>query len=105
MVTTRPRPPQESLSYDLPYDAASEQSTVGELYYLCSVQSWDLVRRWFRNHNVGEAQKAAKVLGEIQTTPLHIACKNNPPYDVIDQLLDAAPDTVRSGQHSAHFSS
>ena len=100
---TRP-PPLDSPSYDLSYDAATDPSAVGDLYHLCSLQSWDSVRRWFRNHNVDEAQKGAEFQGEINTTPLHFACKNSPPADVIEQLLAAAPDTVRARQRSALFS-
>jgi hypothetical protein len=71
-----------------------------QLHALCEAaqeddeESWERVRHWFRSHTEGQAREAAMLLGEYETTPLHVACRNCPPYDVIESIITAAPNTT-----------
>ena len=81
--------------------ASSASQSTGELHNLCEsaseddLASWDAVRNWLSVKGANEARRSAERLGEYNTTPLHLACRNSPPTDVVDVLLSAAPDTVR----------
>ena len=81
--------------------AAATMAILRELHTLCELAAsslsadWDVVRRWLSVHTVDEVRRSAECLGEYNTTPLHLACKNHPPADVVDVLLSAAPDTVK----------
>jgi len=56
--------------------------------------SWEAVRSWLNAHSADEARRGAENVGDFNTTPLHLACRNRPPTDVVDQLLSASPDSV-----------
>ena len=58
--------------------------------------AWDRVRRWMWAHPVFEdRQAAAYVRGQNDATPLHLVCKlHNPPEDIVQALVEAAPDAV-----------
>lgn len=58
--------------------------------------TWDQVRRWLWTHESQEARAAAAyVRGQADVTPLHLMCKlNNPPTDVISDIVEAAPEVV-----------
>uniref|UniRef100_A0A7S4J4N8 Ion transport domain-containing protein n=1 Tax=Odontella aurita TaxID=265563 RepID=A0A7S4J4N8_9STRA len=69
-------------------------------------KSWEDVRSWLLESSRSSSspddddddalqRRAAEQLGEFDTTPLHLACRNRPPVDVLEMLLNAAPDTVR----------
>jgi hypothetical protein len=70
------------------------------LQRLCDTAStpagWDAVRNWLRVHSATDAQIAAERRGDYDTAPLHLACRNDPPPDVIQMLLMASPSTVRA---------
>mmetsp|Transcript_17798 Transcript_17798/g.37141 ORF Transcript_17798/g.37141 Transcript_17798/m.37141 type:complete len:913 (-) Transcript_17798:754-3492(-) len=55
---------------------------------------WEIVRRYLRTHSIAETQAACTAKGEFDTTALHVACRNEPPVDVVDILLMAAPDMI-----------
>jgi hypothetical protein len=57
---------------------------------------WDTVRHWLRRHPAKEErQAAAYVRGQADATPLHLMCKlHNPPLDVIQEFVQAAPEVV-----------
>jgi ankyrin repeat protein len=59
-------------------------------------QTWDLVRRWLWSHQDAEERGAAAYIrGSANATPLHLMCKlNNPPSDLIQDIVDAAPDVA-----------
>ena len=59
-------------------------------------QTWDQVRRWLWTHETLEERAAAAyVRGQGDATPLHLICKlNNPPTDVISEIVEAAPEVV-----------
>ena len=58
--------------------------------------TWDLVRRWLWTHQDAEDRRqAAYIRGQANATPLHLMCKlNNPPADLIQDIVDAAPDVA-----------
>jgi hypothetical protein len=58
--------------------------------------TWEQVRRWLRTHDGQEQRSAAAYLrGQGDTTPLHLICKiNNPPTDVVSEIVEAAPEVV-----------
>lgn len=59
-------------------------------------QTWDNIRKWLWAHqNPEDRAAAASVRGSNDATPLHNVCKlSNPPQDIIQALLEAAPETV-----------
>lgn len=59
-------------------------------------QTWDQVRRWLWTHEGREARAAAAyVRGQGDVTPLHLICKlNNPPTDIVNEIVAAAPEVV-----------
>ena len=73
---------------------------LAELQILCDaatsedISSWEKIRRWLRNHSVDDARAAAERRGDYETTPLHLACRNCPPLDIVNMLLTASPRTV-----------
>lgn len=58
--------------------------------------TWDQVRRWFWAHESQEERAAAAYIrGQADVTPLHLMCKlNNPPTDIISDIVEAAPEVV-----------
>lgn len=58
--------------------------------------TWEKVRRWLWAHPTEEERRAAAYIrGQADATSLHLMCKlHNPPDDVIQALVEAAPDTV-----------
>jgi ankyrin repeat protein len=58
--------------------------------------TWDLVRRWLWTHpNSEDRCAAAYIRGQANATPLHLMCKlNNPPADLIQDIVDAATDVA-----------
>jgi ankyrin repeat protein len=59
-------------------------------------QTWDQVRRWLWAHESQEERAAAAYIrGQADVTPLHLMCKlNNPPTDIISDIVEAAPEVV-----------
>lgn len=59
-------------------------------------QTWDKIRRWLWQHDSPEDRaEAASIRGNNDATALHNTCKlTNPPADIIQALLEAAPETV-----------
>lgn len=55
---------------------------------------WEHVRTFLRTHSIEETKSAIETKGEFDTTALHVACRNNPPGDVIDVMIMAAPDMI-----------
>ena len=87
------------------YTTDTEISTLhdrelSELQLLCDSASsddpstWEAIRRWLRNHSADDARAAAERRGDYETTPLHLACRNCPPLDIVNMLLTASPRTV-----------
>ena len=73
---------------------------LSELQNLCDAASesdptsWDKIRLWLRNRSAEDARAAAERRGDYETTPLHLACRNCPPLDIVNMLLTASPRTV-----------
>ncbi|KAL7472208.1 hypothetical protein ACHAXS_012526 [Conticribra weissflogii] len=59
-----------------------------------SEDPWEIVRQFLRTHSMAETQAACSAKGEFDTTALHVACRSEPPVDVVDILLMAAPDMI-----------
>lgn len=59
-------------------------------------QTWERIRKWLWAHQDPEERlAAATVRGNNDATPLHNVCKlSNPPADIVQALLEAAPETV-----------
>ena len=59
-------------------------------------QTWDRIRRWLWAHESQEDRAAAAYIrGQADVTPLHLMCKlNNPPTDIISDIVEAAPEVV-----------
>ena len=59
-------------------------------------QCWDQVRKWLWTHESPEDRATAMLVrGQGDVTPLHLICKlNNPPTDIINELVLAAPEVV-----------
>ena len=58
--------------------------------------TWDRVRRWMWAHTAPEERRQASfVRGQADATPLHLICKlHNPPDDIVQAIVDAAPEVV-----------
>lgn len=57
-------------------------------------ECWDLVREWLRMHSIEETKEAVEFKGEFDTTALHVACRNQPPVDIVEIMLMVAPDMI-----------
>lgn len=59
-------------------------------------QTWERIRKWLWAHqDPAEREAAATVRGNNDATPLHNVCKlTNPPADIVQALLEVAPETV-----------
>jgi Ankyrin repeats (3 copies) len=59
-------------------------------------QTWDQVRRWLWAHaDKAVRAEAASLRGQGDVTALHLMCKlDNPPTEVIEGLVEAAPEVV-----------
>lgn len=94
----------DSISYaegDTPTEDYTNIPDVLLLNHLCAnatakkPETWEQVRHWLRTHEAEEVRQAAEQRGESAMTPLHFACRNAPPSDVIDVFLSIAVDTVQ----------
>lgn len=89
--------PSDASSTSLSTNNEQELSTLQRLCDNASTpESWDAVRDWLRTHSAADAQAAAERRGDYDTAPLHLACRNDPPADVIEMLLMASQDMVRA---------
>lgn len=76
------------------------QRDLTELEHLCDAAStnddisWERIRIWLHQHSARDVQLAAERRGDYDTTPLHLACRNGPPLDVVQMLIAASPVTV-----------
>mmetsp|Transcript_21836 Transcript_21836/g.31621 ORF Transcript_21836/g.31621 Transcript_21836/m.31621 type:complete len:778 (+) Transcript_21836:125-2458(+) len=74
---------------------------IEHLHQLCDAASaenegsWEEVRLWLRSHTAQQTRDAALLPGDHRTTALHLVCRNNPPIDVVEIFINAAPDSVR----------
>lgn len=75
-----------------------------ELYDLCynneldhTEETWDNIRHWVHDHKDEKAvlQHAARFRGMYNRTPLHWVLRKRPPKDVVELLLNSAPETLR----------
>lgn len=57
--------------------------------------TWVPVREWLRTHSAEEVRVAAQQVGDSNMTALHLACRHNPPADVIDVILSIAGETAQ----------
>jgi ankyrin repeat protein len=55
---------------------------------------WEHVRIHLRSHSIEETKSSIERKGEFDTTALHVACRNDPPSDVLDVMIMAAPDMI-----------
>ena len=91
---------RESLSQYTDDVSSYHDRELAELQLLCDAasesdpNSWEQIRRWLRNHSADDAREAAERRGDYETTPLHLACRNCPPLDIVNMLLTASPKTV-----------
>ena len=60
------------------------------------VNTWNSIREWLESHpSSNDRQLAAQHTGQFLTTTLHMLCKLlDPPVDIIQSLIDCAPETV-----------
>jgi len=60
------------------------------------VNTWNSIREWLESHpSNNDRQLAAQHTGQFLTTTLHMVCKLlDPPVDIIQSLIDCAPETV-----------
>ena len=63
--------------------------------------AWSMIRRWFKKHpDMEDRRKATSYLDQYSMTPLHLCCKSaGTPYDIIEHLVRANPNTVRDQEH------
>ena len=97
---------EAELDRDLPPSTGSTltdswiQRDLTELQHLCDTAttnddvSWERIRIWLHQHSARDAQLAAERRGDYDTTPLHLACRNGPPLDIVQMLIAASPVTV-----------
>lgn len=57
-------------------------------------ESWEPVREWLRSHTAEEVQQATEQRDDSHRTALHLACRNQPPIDVLNVFLSIAVETV-----------
>lgn len=104
LETSTAQPTLASSDYR-PSDASSatfstNNEELATLQRLCdnasAPESWDAVRDWLRTHSAADARAAAERRGDYDTAPLHLACRNDPPADVIEMLLMASQEMVRA---------
>jgi len=78
---------------------AVDQAEIPKLHAMCDQakedNQWDEIREWLRRNRANVLVAGAETLGDYNTTPLHLACRNCPPIDIVEQLLSVAPHTVR----------
>lgn len=73
---------------------------VTELHRLCDEAnkedpgSWGAILHWLNANPTNVSGQGAEHRGEFDATPLHIACRNSPPAEVVMALLAASPETV-----------
>jgi len=83
--------------YNGVYGGAPE---ITELHRLCDdankedPSSWDAILRWLDSNPPNIRAQGAEYREEFDLTPLHLACRNAPPAEVVIQLLAASPETV-----------
>ena len=71
-----------------------------ELQNLCDAAgandeaSWERIRVWLQQHSARDSQLAAERRSDYDSTPLHLACRNGPPLDIVQMLIAASPLTV-----------
>lgn len=76
------------------------QRDLTELQHICDAassnddRSWERIRVWLHQHSARDAQLAAERRGDYDTMPLHLACRNGPPLDIVQMLIAASPVTV-----------
>lgn len=75
------------------FEATSELHTLCDNAKKDDVQSWEAIRRWLSS-NPASARYGVEYQGEYDTTPLHLACRNCPPVEIVLGILDASPETV-----------
>uniref|UniRef100_A0A7S2P4B0 Ion transport domain-containing protein n=1 Tax=Leptocylindrus danicus TaxID=163516 RepID=A0A7S2P4B0_9STRA len=81
-------------------DGNFNRDEISQLHRLCDEaniddpDSWDAIRNWLNNNPGALSQRGAEFQGDYDTTPLHLACRNGPPADVVIALLVASPETV-----------
>jgi ankyrin repeat protein len=75
-----------------------------ELYDLCynneldhTEETWNGIRQWVRHHKdeKGFVKQATEIRGLYNRTPLHWVLRERPPMDVVELLLNSAPETLR----------
>ena len=78
--------------------AAYDVDDFSIVYRLCSSvkteEDWDDIRVFLRSNPTEVTKACAEYQGELETSSLHVACKHNPPLDVIQALYEASPETV-----------
>ena len=78
--------------------AAYDVDDFSIVYRLCSSvkkeEDWDDIRVFLRSNPTEVTKACAEYQGELETSSLHVACKNNPPLDVIQALYEASPEAV-----------
>jgi len=57
-------------------------------------ESWEPVREWLRSHTAEEVRQATEQRDDSSRTALHLACRNQPPIDVINVFLSIAVEAV-----------
>eukprot|EP00546_Thalassionema_frauenfeldii_P005751 CAMPEP_0178908096 /NCGR_PEP_ID=MMETSP0786-20121207/7733_1 /TAXON_ID=186022 /ORGANISM="Thalassionema frauenfeldii, Strain CCMP 1798" /LENGTH=853 /DNA_ID=CAMNT_0020579961 /DNA_START=13 /DNA_END=2574 /DNA_ORIENTATION=+ len=110
-------PSQQSFDHEDDYldpDAMSQDMThstvpdVLQLLHLCANgqapvdasvlaeadESWEPIREWLRSHTAEEVRQATEQRDDSHRTALHLACRNQPPIDVINVFLSIAVETV-----------
>jgi len=58
-------------------------------------ESWVRVKDWLHSHTTEEVRQAAGTCDDSGRTALHFACRNQPPIDIVHELMSTALDTVK----------
>ncbi len=86
----------------------SEEDRSKELYSLCRYLDWEypnrfeVVQEWLDNNKDDEDLliKAANYKGKDNWTPLHYLVRKKPPSNLVERLLQLAPDTIKVQDNS-----
>lgn len=57
-------------------------------------RTWIPVREWISTRSDAEIRQGVETKGDSSMTALHLACRNFPPIDVIEEFLSVSPDVA-----------
>ena len=73
-----------------------------------SVDPWEELRDWMNASSSNTLREALLIQGSQNETALHIICRNEGPYDLVERIVSAAPASVPmidlQGRTALHYS-